>query len=104
MALKKSSIGSASRGSSASWSSSGKSRELESTGEQNDHYRRHMMDSSYVGESIGFTINEGDYNSLRVDAWGAEEVMPGEDRSEAFKRLSESLDAEVRRLVQKYEQ
>lgn len=45
-----------------------------------------------VGLSKGATINIGNYESLRVDAWLTDEVQEGETLEEAFSRIESILD------------
>ena len=52
------------------------------------------------GISVGATLNMGDYQSLRVDVWLSDEVQEGETRPEAFERVNEILQAELKRVVE----
>lgn len=45
-----------------------------------------------LGMSKGATINMGDYESLRVDAWLSDEVQDDETVEQAFERIEEILD------------
>ena len=47
--------------------------------------------SNEVGLSIGATINMGNYESMRIDAWGLEEIKPDETREDSAMRLKDDL-------------
>lgn len=76
--------------------------EKKESGVPNDQVRKHQIESNYVGANIGVTLNMEDYNSLRVDVWGTEEIRNNETRESAFSRLVKNLDDELNELVSKY--
>lgn len=71
-------------------------------GEPNDHSRKHELPTNVVGASLGITKNMDNYESLRVDVWGTEDVKSGETKEEAFHRLFGELDKELTAVVQSY--
>lgn len=44
-----------------------------------------------VGVSIGVTLNLGDFQSLRIDCWGQQEIEDIDDREEVLVELTETL-------------
>ena len=50
-------------------------------------------DPPKLGMSKGATINMGDYESLRVDAWLSDTLQDGETCEQAFERIEEILDS-----------
>ena len=55
-----------------------------------------------VGCALGLTINLGDFESLRIDVWGASEIEGGESRNDAIMRLADELAGSMRELQEKY--
>ena len=55
-----------------------------------------------VGCALGLTINLGDYESLRIDVWGASEIESGESRNDAILRLADELAGSMKDLQEKY--
>jgi len=47
--------------------------------------------SNEVGISIGATTNMGNYESMRIDAWGVEPLKKGDTRLDASNRLKDEL-------------
>ena len=56
-----------------------------------------------VGCSLGLTINLGNYESLRIDVWGAAKIEKGETRGEAIENLAEELADTLKKLQERYE-
>jgi len=48
-----------------------------------------------VTVNLGFTRNLGNFNSCRVDIGGEDDVLEGETRAEAWKRLYEEVENEL---------
>lgn len=48
-----------------------------------------------VGLSIGVTLNLGDFQSLRIDCWGQQEVESPDDREETLLELTEVLQEHI---------
>lgn len=74
------------------------------SGTPNDQSRKHELSPNTVGANIGITKNMDNYESLRVDCWGVEEVQDGETKEEAFQRLLGTLDKVLSDTVQSYMQ
>ena len=53
--------------------------------------KQNLTGVNTVGMNIGTTINMGNYESMRVDAWGVEEIAEGETREDAAIRLENDL-------------
>ena len=52
------------------------------------------------GISVGVTLNMGDFQSLRADVWLSDEIQESETREEAFERINEILQEELKRVVE----
>lgn len=52
-----------------------------------------------VGMSKGATLNMGDYESLRIDAWLSTAVLPEETVQEAFSRIADILDEVIQEAI-----
>jgi hypothetical protein len=48
-----------------------------------------------VGLAKGATINMGDYQSLRVDAWGSSDVQEGETPQQVFEYIESLVDEQI---------
>lgn len=53
-----------------------------------------------VSGSVGFTINLGNYESLRVDVGEKRQVNEGTTVEEAYAELRESLEKQIKTLVE----
>ena len=72
--------------------SSGKETVLKA-GVPNDHVnKQERLEGVKFGMSKGVTKNMDNYESLRVDVWLSDEVMPGESVHEAFNRVEEVIN------------
>lgn len=56
-----------------------------------------------VGVSKGVTLNMGDFQSLRVDVWLSDNVEEGEEIKDAFVRVNDILDEQLKIAVEKTE-
>lgn len=72
------------------------------TGTPNDQSRKHELSPNTVGMNLGVTKNMSNYESLRVDCWGVEEVREDETKQQAFERLIGVLDEVLTDIVQSY--
>jgi hypothetical protein len=68
------------------------------------YYDRKDVDASprRIGVSIGKTINLGDYESLRIDVWCAEDIPDGEDKNRHFLDLRKRLDEQLQAIETDY--
>lgn len=58
-----------------------------------DHSIKHdSYEGAKFGMSKGCTLNMGEYESMRVDAWLTSEVFEGESIKEAYSRVEQILD------------
>lgn len=48
-----------------------------------------------VGLNVGVTMNLGNYESARVDAWAESTVKEGETNEQAFERVNEQLQEQL---------
>ena len=71
-------------------------------GTPNDHHVKQMMSPNFVGANLGVTKNMDNYESLRVDVWGVEEVLDGESKKDAFTRLMNTLSTELQDIISEY--
>lgn len=55
-----------------------------------------------VGASIGTTLNMGDYESLRVDAWLTDELQEGETQEQALDRITSILEKHIEEVADSY--
>lgn len=56
-----------------------------------------------IGISKGVTLNMGDFQSLRVDVWLSDSVEDDERIEDAFKRVNDVLDEQLKITVEKTE-
>lgn len=49
------------------------------------------LNANTVGVSIGVTLNLGDFQSLRIDCWGQQELESIDDREETLVELTDTL-------------
>jgi hypothetical protein len=68
-------------------------------GEPCEHSRKH--EAPVIGMSLGSTINMGQYESLRVDAWATVPREPG-DLQPQFEALREILGEVLEETVSEY--
>lgn len=55
-----------------------------------------------VGASIGTTLNMGDYESLRIDAWLTDELQEDETQEEALDRVTSILEKHIEEVADSY--
>lgn len=55
-----------------------------------------------IGVSFGVTLNMGDYQSLRVEAWAEGSKREGESSSSAYKRLFELVEKQANQKAEEY--
>jgi hypothetical protein len=55
-----------------------------------------------VGASFGVTLNMGDFQSLRVEAWAESTKRSGETSAEAFQRLYELCEKEANQKAEEF--
>lgn len=55
-----------------------------------------------IGASFGVTLNMGEYQSLRVEAWAESTRRSGEEVEDAFKRLYDIVEREANRKADEY--
>lgn len=69
-----------------------------------DHNVKHDPKGSdkTVGVSFGTTLNMGDYESLRIDAWLCDTVEEDETQEEALTRLASIATKFVEEVAQEY--
>lgn len=53
--------------------------------------KQNLTSVNVVGMNIGTTLNMGNYESMRIDAWGLEEIKPDETREDSAMRLKDDL-------------
>jgi len=56
----------------------------------------HETGNSKVGLSVGITMNLGNYESARVDAWGELSVNDGDNPKDVFNQLNEMLQEQLK--------
>lgn len=56
----------------------------------------HDVGNSKVGLSIGITINLGNYESARVDAWAELAVNEGEKPEDVFEKVNAMLQEQLK--------
>lgn len=65
-----------------------------------EHFNKHNAlpiapKNDVIGFSKGVTLNMGDYQSLRVDAWITSEVNEGETVQQAYERLEKLVEEQL---------
>ena len=55
-----------------------------------------------IGVSYGVTLNMGEFQSLRLEAWAESTKRESETSAEAFKRLYEVCEREANRQAEEY--
>lgn len=66
------------------------------------HEKERPHDTNTVGVNIGCTINQGDYQSLRVDCWLTDSVKEDETQEQAFARVIKVIDKVLNETVELY--
>lgn len=56
-----------------------------------------------IGVSFGVTINMGDYQSLKVEAWAEGTKRGDETSSEAYKRLYDLVEKQANQKASEYQ-
>lgn len=78
----------------------GSDPEIVKEGTPLDHAeKRSPYQGAKFGMSKGITKNMGDYESLRVDVWLTDEVLPGETIKEAYERVESIIDEALEEAV-----
>ena len=57
-----------------------------------------------VGVSFGVTLNMGEYQSLRVEAWAESTKREGETTAEVYKRLYDICEKQANEKAAEYKQ
>jgi len=57
-----------------------------------------------IGVSFGVTLNMGEYQSLRVEAWAEGTKREGETSAQAYKRLFDLAEKEANQKAAEYKQ
>jgi hypothetical protein len=57
-----------------------------------------------IGVSFGVTLNMGEYQSLRVEAWVESAKREGETSAEAYKRLYDLVEKQANAKAEEYKQ
>lgn len=55
-----------------------------------------------IGVSFGVTINMGDYQSLKVEAWAEGTKREGETSAQAYKRLYDLVETQANQKADEY--
>lgn len=63
---------------------------------------RPLDNGDRIGVSFGVTLNMGDYQSLKVEAWAESTKREGETSTDAYKRLYDLVEKEANRKADEY--
>jgi hypothetical protein len=63
---------------------------------------RPLDNGDRVGVSYGVTLNMGEFQSLRIDAWAEGVKREGETATQAFKRLFDLCEKEANQKADEY--
>ena len=61
-----------------------------------------LDDGDKIGVSFGVTLNMGDYQSLRVEAWAEGSKREGETSATAYKRLFDLVEKQANQKAEEY--
>lgn len=61
-------------------------------------------DGDRIGVSFGVTLNMGEYQSLRVEAWAESTKREGETSASAYKRLYDLVEKQANQKAEEYKQ
>jgi hypothetical protein len=56
-----------------------------------------------IGVSFGVTLNMGDYQSLRAEAWAETTLREGETSTQAYKRIFELVERQANQKAAEYQ-
>lgn len=62
---------------------------------RNKHIRREMSDKTTVTVNLGYTLNLGNFQSLRVDLGCTDFVREGENTDDAMTRVYDFVESKV---------
>jgi hypothetical protein len=57
-----------------------------------------------IGVSFGVTLNMGEFQSLRVEAWAESTKREGETSAEAYKRIYDLVEKQANAKAEEYKQ
>jgi hypothetical protein len=78
-------------------------KEILKAGIPNDlHSKRKHEDTDRVGLNLGVTVNMGEFESLRIDAWYSSNVNDGETVEEAFIRIKSVVETVLDETAAEY--
>lgn len=66
-----------------------------------DHSRKHLS-SNTIGANMGYTMNMGDYESMRADVWATVDLEEGQSLNEGFNKLIGFLDKKLKEALSYY--